>query len=173
MSCFKKCKKEPAEKVETVRITKLLSYAERNKIPLMIIGSIGALANGAMLPGFAVVFGKLFNILFTQKGQELTDSLKKIAVAFVGLGVGNFLFAYLALAFWGIVGEDVTRSLTKLLFASITRQEIAFFDKNSTGLLTNYLSSDLSIIGNGVGDKIGNSLLSPLSLLHFSSPQFI
>ena len=76
-----------------------------------------------MLPGFAVVFGQLFNQFSTLTGDSLKTAVSKIAIAFTGLGVGNFLFCYLGCTMWGIIGEDIQKNMGAILFEKMREKE--------------------------------------------------
>lgn len=53
------------------------------------------------------------------------------------------------------VGENQTRRIRQLYFGSIMRQEVAWFDKTDTGELTTRMTADMSLIQEGLSDKIG------------------
>jgi len=61
---------------------------------------------------------------------------------------------------FGISGEKLTNRLRNLLFSSVIRQDIGFFDdeNNGTGILTTKLSSDAAMIKGMTGERIGISL---------------
>ena len=49
-----------------------------------------------------------------------------------------------------LAGTRVVCTLRKHLFAAIIQQEVAFFDQNRTGELTNRLSSDTQVVQNAI-----------------------
>ena len=57
------------------------------------------------------------------------------------------------------VGHSVVRRIRHRLFDNITRQEIGFFDRTSTGELINRLSADTAIMGESMGGLQLSSLL--------------
>ena len=57
-------------------------------------------------------------------------------------------------------GNRITKNLRDLVFRSIIRQEIAFFDKVRTGELINRLSTDTTIVGTSVTMNISDGLRS-------------
>ena len=59
-----------------------------------------------------------------------------------------------------ILGNKITKNLRDLIFRSIIRQEIAFFDKVKTGELINRLSTDTTIVGTSVTMNISDGLRS-------------
>ena len=56
-----------------------------------------------------------------------------------------------------LAGMRVVCKLRKSLFAAIVQQEIAFFDTNRTGELTNRLSSDSQVVQNAVTVSTNNN----------------
>ena len=61
------------------------------------------------------------------------------------------------------VGHSVVRRIRHRLFDNITRQEIGFFDKTSTGELINRLSADTAIMGESMGGLQLSSLLRSMA----------
>jgi len=57
-------------------------------------------------------------------------------------------------------GQRITNKLRTTVFAAITKQEIAFFDKNKTGELINRLSSDTTLVSQSVTMNISDGIRS-------------
>lgn len=57
-------------------------------------------------------------------------------------------------------GQRITRALRSLVFASVMKQEIGFFDTNKTGELINRLSADTSLVSQSVTMNISDGLRS-------------
>ncbi len=74
-------------------------------------------------------------------------------------------------------GERIVARLRRDLYASILRQEIAFFDQRSTGELINRLASDTTVLQNAVSVNISMvlralaSVLGGVGLLFYTSPR--
>ncbi len=62
-------------------------------------------------------------------------------------------------------GERIVARLRRDLYASILRQEIAFFDARSTGELLNRLASDTTVLQNAVSVNISMALRNAASVL--------
>ena len=71
------------------------------------------------------------------------------------LGVATWIAAYLQMACWSIVGENITKRIRQAYLAAILKQEIGWFDSQQTGDLTSRLIADTSIIQEGVSEKVG------------------
>jgi ABC-type multidrug transport system fused ATPase/permease subunit len=51
------------------------------------------------------------------------------------------------------------------LFKAIMRQEVAYFDKSSTGVLSSKLSNDVAVVQAGLGAKVGTFISSVVQCL--------
>ncbi|KAF2078094.1 hypothetical protein CYY_000565 [Polysphondylium violaceum] len=116
------------------------------------------------------VFGKLIDS--TKSGSSLTQpALHAVAILVIQASL-NFLYSTLI----SIACERYSAKLRNTLFESMLEQEIAFYDKNSTGDLLNRISSDVQLvrsalkhsvslgvksIGQIVGGTISLFLISP------------
>ena len=56
------------------------------------------------------------------------------------------------------LGQRIIKKIRQRTFHAIISQEIAFFDKTSSGELVNRLSSDTSLVGKAVTDNISDGL---------------
>ena len=66
------------------------------------------------------------------------------------LGALSVLLYYIAWRNWMVTAERQILRMRCTLFRSILRQEIAWFDKTSTGELTNRLVADLDKVQDGL-----------------------
>lgn len=56
------------------------------------------------------------------------------------------------------LGQKIVRNLRALVFSSILRQEVAFFDQTRTGELINRLSVDTAVVGRSLTDNLSDGL---------------
>ncbi len=82
-------------------------------------------------------------------------SLGLTAVFAVG-GACNFGRVYLM----RVSGQKITARLRSLLYSSIWKQEVAFFDRNKTGELVNRLSADSLLVGQTLTQQLSDGLRS-------------
>ncbi len=132
-------------------IVKILAILPAKYRWMMVMGSISAVAQGAVFPAFAIVFGQLFNIFFSQTPAEIRQSAGVIAAVFVGIALYNLLFGYLSQMLWGLCGEEVGRLYRERFFLSVLKQEVAFFDEQTTGSLTTMLNTNVEHLRAGTG----------------------
>nr|CDQ07047.1 Bm11309 [Brugia malayi] len=53
------------------------------------------------------------------------------------------------------LSERQAHEIRKRFFAALLRQQMAWYDKNEAGVLTNKLSAGIDRIKDGIGDKFG------------------
>ncbi|XP_062890531.1 ABC transporter B family member 1-like isoform X2 [Mobula hypostoma] len=88
-------------------------------------------------------FGKVID-----SAMESMEELDRMILILFGIYVGGAVCSFFRAYFFTLAGHRLVARLRKRLFGSIIKQEIAFFDENRTGELTNRLSSDTQIIQN-------------------------
>ncbi|XP_072103931.1 ABC transporter B family member 1-like isoform X2 [Mobula birostris] len=88
-------------------------------------------------------FGKVID-----SAMESMEELDRMILILFGIYVGGAVCSFFRAYFFALAGHRLVARLRKRLFGSIIKQEIAFFDENRTGELTNRLSSDTQIIQN-------------------------
>ncbi|SCZ98574.1 BZ3500_MvSof-1268-A1-R1_Chr3-1g05473 [Microbotryum saponariae] len=134
------------------------------------LGLVAAILSGCVYPIFGIVFGGVLGIFSldaqTQRA-ELRAGGNRFAlycfiialVATVGIAVQNYYF--------GASAERLSRKLRKNTFASILRQDIAFFDRdeNSTGHLTATIADYAQKINGLFGLTAGVIIQSCFTLL--------
>lgn len=84
--------------------------------------------------------GKLIDIVYTTEKERMKEKLNQLCIILFGVflvgGICNFCRVYLI----STAAHRVTQSLRKQLYAGILRQEVAMFDKSSTGEFVGKLS---------------------------------
>nr|QNH67867.1 ATP-binding cassette transporter subfamily B member 1 X3 [Brachionus rotundiformis] len=139
----------------------------------MLIGTVGALANGATMPLMMLVFTNIIDG-FTNYGKlcdipanittpaidlsTLTNSLKDQIIYLIILGIATMILSYFQVAFWLMPSQKQARAIRKALFSSILKQDIGWFDVYKSGELTNRLTDDVDKIKDAFGDKFGNAI---------------
>ncbi|XP_076869034.1 ATP-dependent translocase ABCB1 isoform X2 [Brachyhypopomus gauderio] len=153
----------------------IFRYADSVDLTLMVVGTIMAMANGAVLPAMVIVFGDMTNSFVDEEiikgwnesiplppnftwpalNQSLGESMTRHAIYYSIMG-GIVLFAaYMQVAFWTLAAGRQVKRLRKLFFHSIVKQDIGWFDVNETGQLNTRLADDIYKINEGIGDKMG------------------
>ncbi|KMT03250.1 hypothetical protein BVRB_8g197930 [Beta vulgaris subsp. vulgaris] len=139
---------------------KLFSFADSTDKALMIIGSIGAVGNGVCMPLMAIIFGELVDSFGeNQNTKHIIHVVSQVSLKFVYLAIGVAIAAFLQVACWMVTGERQAARIRKLYLKAILRQDIAFFDKEtSTGEVIGRMSGDTVLIQDAMGEKVGKFL---------------
>ncbi|KAH0462510.1 hypothetical protein IEQ34_010085 [Dendrobium chrysotoxum] len=149
--------KKKEENNHTVPFYKLFSFADPIDVLLMILGSVGALANGAALPLMTVLFGNLIQSFGGAKdNHDVVHRVSKVSLEFVYLAVGSGLASFFQVSCWMVTGERQATRIRNLYLKTILRQEIAFFDmETNTGEVVGRMSGDTVLIQDAMGEKVG------------------
>ncbi|RHZ80336.1 hypothetical protein Glove_137g129 [Diversispora epigaea] len=154
---------DPQKDVTTYQ---LFRYATPRDLCMMFFGSIAAIANGSAMPLMTIIFSEVIQAfadftIATSDGysetakNDLEDAVVKKVILFLVLGVAVFIAAYFQMVLWMISGENQAKYLRQIYYQSILRQDVAYFDSNSTGDVTSRISSDINLYQEGVSEKIG------------------
>uniref|UniRef100_A0A803MUN3 Uncharacterized protein n=1 Tax=Chenopodium quinoa TaxID=63459 RepID=A0A803MUN3_CHEQI len=139
-------KGETNETSNKVPIYKLFAFADSTDKVLMIVGSIGAIANGVAMPLMAILVGDLVNAFGqNQNTKDVIHAVSKVSLNFAYLAIGALVAAFLQVACWMVTGERQAARMRNLYLKTILRQDIAFFDKEiTTGEVIGRMSGDTS-----------------------------
>lgn len=92
-------------------------------------------------------FGMVIDVANDDKDNKHALAREVLVLGIIYL-VGSFAAFFRAWLFtWA--GQRLVARIRSKVFAAIIRQDIAFFDVNRTGELTNRLASDTAVIQNG------------------------
>ncbi|EME28586.1 ABC transporter, subfamily B, ATP-binding & transmembrane domain isoform 1 [Galdieria sulphuraria] len=147
---------KPAANLHTFR--KLVALEFRGSPFIICLGLLAAIMEGAVLPSFAIIFGKNFN-LFTESSSAIQSTTWKYSLAFFALGVGVNILAYIRVSTFGVASEKLSKNLRTAAFSSLVRQEVSYHDIQKSGELANRLSSDVSLIQTGLA-KAGQYIMN-------------
>ncbi|XP_068319430.1 ABC transporter B family member 9-like [Pyrus communis] len=141
---------------EEVAFYKLFSFADRLDVALMIVGTICAVGNGLSPPIMTLVFGNLINTFGSTDPGHIVPMVSKVSLQFVYLAIGTGAAALLQVACWMVTGERQAARIRGKYMKAILRQDIAFFDtETSTGEIIGRMSGDTILIQSAMGEKVG------------------
>ncbi|KAJ3037366.1 Multidrug resistance protein 1 [Rhizophlyctis rosea] len=152
--------KADAELKGRISYYQLYRHADRTAWLLILAGSIAAAAAGVTRPIMTIIFANLVDA-FTEKTKNTisSDDFKAVLVQhvlyFVYLGIGTFVTNYFQMLCWDLASTRQTTKIRTLYLHSILRQSRSFFDTHNAGELSSRLTSDIELIGNGTGEKVG------------------
>ncbi|XP_078169722.1 ABC transporter B family member 11-like isoform X1 [Carex rostrata] len=142
-----------------VSIFKMLQFADRFDVLLMVVGSIAALANGISQPMMTFIFGQTIDAFGGGTSSDILNRVNSAMLNFVYLAIGTGITATLQVACWTMTGERQATRIRGLYLKAVLRQDIAYFDKEiTTGKVTGRISSDTVLIQDAIGEKVGKCL---------------
>ena len=123
----------------------------------LVIGTVGSAALGATMPGFALALSSIIGVFFEPVPEIQKERSEMWSLIFFGIGILSFLATLMQQVSFGIMGSRLARRVRILLFDSLLRQEVGWFDRdeNNSGALTGALGTDASYIRGAVGDTFG------------------
>lgn len=141
----------------------LYRYATKVDILIIFVSAICAIAAGAALPLFTILFGTLATamkdiMLGTIPYHEFYHTLVHNVLYFVYLGIGEFVTVYISTVGFIYTGEHITQKIRERYLEAILRQNIAYFDKLGSGEITTRITADTNLIQDGISEKVGLTL---------------
>jgi ATP-binding cassette subfamily B (MDR/TAP) protein 1 len=138
----------------------LFRYANTAEILIMIVALIASIAAGATMPLMTLVYGNFagsFTGLSVDPGvaARFQHQINQYTLYFVYLGIASFVTSWISIVGFSYTGERITQQIRELYLKAIFRQNIAFFDFLGSGEITTRISSDMNLVQDGIGQKIG------------------
>lgn len=146
---------------ETASFFGLFAAAEETDYVLMFLGSIGACIQGAALPVFFMLFGRVINSLgsLSSDPHRFSAEVSKYSLYLVYLGLVVWISAWTGVACWTQTGERQTARLRIKYLESVLKKNIEFFDTEAGQKnILFHISSDAILVQDAIGDKMSHSL---------------
>ncbi|CAF1063871.1 unnamed protein product, partial [Brachionus calyciflorus] len=91
--------------------------------------------------------------------DESSDSRMNSTIPiYVGFGFISVFLNYVAHVCWNTAGEKQIKKMREVLYKTIIRQDMAFFDKNSSGDLNSILTNNIETVKFGIGFKFSDCI---------------
>ncbi len=167
-----------------------VSDAPKKRVPPKALARLLSLARpewGNLVAGtFFLILSSISGLVFPQGIRFIIDEalqggstgkIDRVALVMVAVFLVQGASGALRYVAFTRAGERVVARLREALFESLMTQEIAFFDGQKTGDLTNRLASDTTVLQNAVSVNISMGLrnaaaiLGGLTLLFYTSPR--
>ncbi|KAE9594563.1 hypothetical protein Lal_00037416 [Lupinus albus] len=147
---------EKNKATQKVSFFKLFTFADTLDVTLMIIGIIFSVANGLNQPIMTLIFGKLINTFGSTDPSHIVHEVSKVALLFIYLAIGTGVSSFLQVSCWIVTGERQAARIRSLYLKTILKQDIAFFDtETTTGEVIGRMSGDTILIQDAMGEKVG------------------
>lgn len=146
---------ETSEKPPKVPILRL-ARLNKPEIPVLILGAISAIVNGAIMPIFGILISSVIKTFYETPHKLRRDS-KFWALMFMGIGAIS-LAAYPARTYlFGLAGNRLIRRIRLMCFKKVVNMEVGWFDEpeHSSGVIGARLSADAASVRALVGDALG------------------
>ncbi|XXG82230.1 hypothetical protein AAC387_Pa10g0220 [Persea americana] len=141
---------------EKVPFYKLFSFADGWDIVMMISGTLAAIGTGLSMPLMTVIFGQLINSFAGSNSNSIVHEVTKVVMKYVYLAIYAGVLSFIQVSSWMITGERQAARIRGLYLKAILRQDIAFFDKETTtGEVIGRMSGDTILIQDAMGEKVG------------------
>ncbi|XP_005414963.1 PREDICTED: multidrug resistance protein 3 isoform X2 [Chinchilla lanigera] len=141
--------------VPPVSFLKVLKLS-KTEWPYFVVGTVCAIANGALQPAFSIIFSEMIAIFGPGDNAVKQHKCNMFSLLFLGLGIISFFTFFLQGFAFGKAGEILTMRLRSMAFKAMLRQDMSWFDdhKNSTGALSTRLAMDAAQVQGATGTRL-------------------
>ncbi|KAM2745612.1 hypothetical protein PS2_021317 [Malus domestica] len=132
-----------------------LAYLNKPEIPVLLLGTIAAVANGSILPIFGVLISSVIKSFF-EPPRELRKDSEFWAVIFIVLGVASFMVLPARQYLFAVAGCKLIKRVRSMCFKKVVYMEVSWFDdpEHSSGAIGARLSADAASLRGLVGDAL-------------------
>jgi len=131
---------------------------------LLILASLSAFAVAMVNIELPLMLGNLVNAVSSlTTGDHSTDFfqvLREPAIKLISVYGAQAVLTFAYISFLSCLGERLAERMRNALFASLIRQDIAFFDNHKTGELVNRLTADIQDFKSAFKQVISQGLRS-------------
>ncbi|KAH9295405.1 hypothetical protein KI387_038993 [Taxus chinensis] len=135
--------------------------------PFALLGAMGSMFSGLISPTFSIVMSNMIEVFYYTDDKEMERKTKTYIFIYIGAGL-YAIVAYLSQHyFFGIVGENLTTRVRKMMLAAILRNEVSWFDEeeNNSSQIASRLAADATNVKSSIAERISVILQSTTSLL--------
>ena len=131
-------------------------FTDKFDVCLILLGTLGAICQGATLPVQFLVFGGLSDAFidyarcphpFTHCTKlDIEAELTQFSYYYIAIAVGLAVATTFQMVSWGVTAERQVHRIRKEYFKSILRQDMVWFDTSDGGELNTRLSEYVLLI---------------------------
>lgn len=132
---------EEGDEAEVSGWLSLFNFTSRIHLVSLSIALILSVASGIIIPAFAVILGKVFDLFTKYGGKEMSgsDLVKKISIyglGLVGLGSGSGILNAGYFMAWLVFGELQAKAAREQLFDGMLKKDLDWYDMRKAGIDT-------------------------------------
>jgi ATP-binding cassette subfamily B protein len=161
----------PAKPLRKLPLDRFWALA-RPELPQLVLATVALIVAAAMGLVYPQAIKVIINAVSGNGGRPLVT---QAALGLLGVFALQGLFSALRAYLFSVAGERVVARLRRDLFAAVIRQEIAFFDEQRTGEITNRLAADTTVLQSAVTSNIsmllryGMTVVGGVAILVYTS----
>ncbi|KAL0539171.1 hypothetical protein IC582_023352 [Cucumis melo] len=136
-----------------------LAGLNKPEIPVLLIGTIGAVLCGVILPIFGLLISTVIKTFYLPPNQLKKDT-KFWAIIYIVLGVASLVAHPWRAYFFSVGGCKLIERIRALCFEKVVHMEVSWFDEteHSSGAIGARLSSDAASVRALVGDSLSQNV---------------
>lgn len=143
-----------------------LAYLNQPEIPVLMLGAILAVINGAIMPILGILIASVIKS-FYESSHKLRKDSKYWAVIFIVIGVISLIAYSVGTYLFGVAGNKLIRRIRLICFEKVVNMEVGWFDEveHSSGIIGARLSADAATVRALVGDALAQMVQNLASLV--------
>ncbi|XP_044491203.1 ABC transporter B family member 11-like [Mangifera indica] len=152
-----------SESVPEVSIRRLASL-NKPEIPIILLGTISAIANGMLMPIFGILISSVIETFYKPR-DELKKDTRFWSIIFVAFGLAALLANPAQTYFFSVAGCKLIQRIRSMCFEKVVHMEVGWFDQpeHSSGTIGARLSADATSVRGIVGDSLAQIVQSSAS----------
>uniref|UniRef100_A0A0E0G319 MDR-like ABC transporter n=1 Tax=Oryza nivara TaxID=4536 RepID=A0A0E0G319_ORYNI len=160
-----KAKTKAKPKPALVSFMTVFVHVDKADVVLMVLGLLGAIANGISMPVMLLTFSHVYNDLGHGTdivGQQFGSKVNMNARNLVFLAAGLWVMAFLEGYCWARTAERQVSLMRARYLRAVLRQDMEYLDlkKGSTAEVITGMSNDTTVVQDVLSEKIPNFVMN-------------
>ncbi|KAH7366164.1 hypothetical protein KP509_18G065900 [Ceratopteris richardii] len=124
---------------------RIISFSA-SELPFCGLAMFAAIVAGTQSPIIALIITQALEYFYVPNADEMKEGLIRVTLYCIGVGALTVVAYTCEHYFAGIAGEHITLHVRRAMFSSILRNEVGWFDLNTSTLLASRLSADAAMV---------------------------
>ncbi|GBG74818.1 hypothetical protein CBR_g19330 [Chara braunii] len=140
-----------------------------------VLGLLGSTGQGLVFPAFSILLSHMLADFYKTDVNKIKSAANFWALLFVGLACWALVCMCVQLTLFTVVGERLVKRVREMTFATVVRQEIAWFDDpdNSAGVVGARLATDAALVKSIVSTQLSTSTQALVTVIAGLTVAFI